>query len=263
MGQNFLVDASAAARIAGLVLEPFADKSVEPAQRRVLEIGAGTGQLTRALLDAGAAVTVIDIDPDMIRILRSQSDLGAARIERADALRFEYALFAGSEPWRVAGNLPYNIATPLIVHLIEMRDGPEMLVVMVQKDVADRFIAKPGTKAYGSLSIAVQYAMHVERAFALGPHVFFPQPKVHSTVVCLTRRAQPAVVVRDEKWFLQVVRGGFAYRRKTLANSLALAIGLERDTVAQALHTLELDTEIRGEQLGIADFARVADALES
>lgn len=257
------MDASAAARIAGLVLEPSARGADLPQGLRVLEIGAGTGQLTQALLEAGVAVTVIDIDDDMIRILRSRPELGAAHIEHADALSFEYARFAASQPWRVVGNLPYNIATPLIVNLIELRDGPEMLVVMVQKDVADRFIAKPGTKAYGSLSVAVQYAMHVERAFTLGPQVFFPRPKVHSTVIRLTRRAQPAVVVRNEKWFLQVVRGGFAYRRKTLANSLALALGLRRNSVAQALQTLQLDTEIRGEQLGIADFARVADALEA
>lgn len=262
MGQNFLVDAGAAARIARLVLEIPADgPAALPPGMRVLEIGAGTGQLTHALIEAGAAVTVIDVDADMVRILQSRSELDPARIEHADALRFDYARFAGSEPWRVAGNLPYNIATPLIMNLIAMSGGPEILVVMVQKDVADRFVAKPATPAYGSLSVAVQYAMHVERAFSLGPHVFFPRPKVQSTVVRLTRRERPAAAVRNEQWFLQVVRGAFAYRRKTLANSLALALGLQRDSVARALQTLQLDTEIRGEQLGLADFARVADAL--
>ncbi|MDP9110251.1 MAG: 16S rRNA (adenine(1518)-N(6)/adenine(1519)-N(6))-dimethyltransferase RsmA, partial [Candidatus Eremiobacteraeota bacterium] len=204
LGQNFLVDSGAAAHIARLALEPIAGSPANtPRGLRVLEIGAGTGQLTHALLEAGAAVTVIDIDPDMIHILRSRPELGAARIEHADALSFQYAEFAGGQPWRVTGNLPYNIATPLILTLIEMRGGPEMLVVMVQKDVAERFIAKPSTPAYGSLSVAVQYAMHVERAFTLGPHVFFPRPKVQSTVVRFTRRERPAADVHDEKWFLQ------------------------------------------------------------
>jgi 16S rRNA (adenine1518-N6/adenine1519-N6)-dimethyltransferase len=163
----------------------------------------------------------------------------------------------------MTGNLPYNIATPLIMQLIEMRNGPELLVVMVQKEVADRFSARPATRAYGSLSVAVQYAMHVEKSFTLKPGAFYPRPKIDSTVVRLTRRASPAVAVADEHHFLQVVRAAFAYRRKTLANSLSLALGVQRKVVAQALEHIDLDTEIRGEQLAIADFARLSDRLSA
>jgi 16S rRNA (adenine1518-N6/adenine1519-N6)-dimethyltransferase len=180
---------------------------------------------------------------------------------QADALTFEYAEFAGGKRWRVTGNLPYNIATPLIMQFIEMQGGPEQLVVMVQKEVADRFAARPGTPQYGSLSVAVQYAMHVEKVLTLKPGAFYPRPKIESTVVRLTRRDMPAVSVRDERRFLQVVRAAFAYRRKTLANSISLAIGVPRAAVAEALAQIGLNMEIRGEQLSLADFARLADRL--
>jgi 16S rRNA (adenine1518-N6/adenine1519-N6)-dimethyltransferase len=255
LGQNFLMDAGAAARIARLAAEGITPSA------RILEIGPGTGQLTKALLDIHPDVTAIDIDPDMVRILRSQSQLERANIVEADALAFDYETFAHGGPWRMTGNLPYNIATPLIMRLIEMANGPQTLVVMIQKEVAGRIAAQPGTRAYGSLSVAVQYAMRVERAFTLGPGAFYPRPKIDSTVIRLTRLERRAVEVADEHWFLQVVRAAFAYRRKTLANSLSLALGTPRALVAGALHQLEIDTEIRGEQLSLADFARLADRL--
>lgn len=256
-GQNFLVDAGSAARIARLVME--GSPGGEPF--RVLEIGPGTGALTQALLEAHGEVTALDVDPDMVRILRSRHELARAQIIQDDALTFDYGCFADAKPWRVTGNLPYNLATPLIMQFVEMRNGPQMLVVMVQKEVADRFAARPGTPAYGSLSIAVQYAMEVEKAFTLKPGAFYPRPKIDSTVVRLTRRRVRAAVVRDEERFLQVVRAAFAYRRKTLANSIRLSMGVPRAAVAQVLQQIGLDTEIRGEQLSLADFARLADHL--
>ena len=247
------MDAGVAARIAEL--------TARDTPARVLEIGPGTGQLTQALLALHADVTAIDVDADMVRILQSRPELKDAQIVHANALTFDYARFANGKAWRMTGNLPYNVATPLIMQFVEMRNGPQLLVVMVQKEVADRFLARPGTAAYGSLSVAVQYAMHVEKAFTLRPGAFYPRPKIDSTVVLLARRASPAVGVTDEHRFLQVVRAAFAYRRKTLANSLSLALGVERRSVAQALEHIGLDTEIRGEQLDIADFARLSDRL--
>lgn len=260
LGQNFLMDAGAAARIARLVCE---DPSPLGEGFRVLEIGPGTGQLTQALIEIHADVTAIDIDPDMVRILRSRPELARAHVVEADALTFDYESFASGAPWRMTGNLPYNVATPLVMRLVEMRNGPQTLVVMVQKEVAERFGARPGTRAYGSLSVAVQYAMQVERAFTLGPGAFYPRPKIDSTVVRLRRRDVPAAQPADEHWFLQVVRAAFAYRRKTLANSLSLALGVQRAAVAQALNDIGLDMEIRGEQLSIADFARLSDRLRA
>lgn len=254
-GQNFLMDGAAAHRIARLSLNGA------PANMRIVEIGAGTGALTLALLEEGAGVTAIEIDPELVALLQDRPELHGAHIVQQDALAFDFDGYAASGEWRVAGNLPYNIATPLIVGLCEMERRPETITVMIQKDVADRLAARPGTPAYGSLSIAVQYSMTVEKAFTLGPRAFFPPPKVDSTVIQLTRRPEPAVNPKDVELFRKVVRAAFAYRRKTLANSLMLALGLERERIENALAQAGLPAQVRGEQLSMADFARLADTL--
>lgn len=253
-GQNFLVNPATARRIARLALEGA------PADPNVVEIGAGTGTLTQALLGEGARVTALEIDPQLVAILRERQDLSAARIVETDALTFDYAPLATPQ-WRVTGNLPYNIATPLLLRFIEMPNGPQSLTVMVQRDVAERFAARAGTAAYGSLTIAAQYAMAVERCFTLPPGAFFPAPKVHSSVIRLERRERPAVSVLDQQCFWKVVRGAFAYRRKTLVNSLAIALALDRTAILRAIVACNLPTEIRGERLDLGDFARLADAL--
>jgi 16S rRNA (adenine1518-N6/adenine1519-N6)-dimethyltransferase len=254
-GQHFLMDSGAAHRIARLALE-----NASP-PKRVIEIGAGTGTLTLALLDESADVTALEIDADLVEILRSRDDLKGARLVPADALAFDYHAYAAGGAWRMAGNLPYNIATPLVMQLVEMDHGPDAVTVMVQRDVADRLVAVPGTPAYGSLSVAVQYAMHVRRAFTLGPRCFYPPPKVDSTVVQMIRRERPAVQPRDPELFRKVVRAAFAYRRKTLANSLALALNADRETVSNAISLARIPLETRGERLDLSDFARLADAL--
>lgn len=247
------MDGGAARHIASLC-------SLAPGDRAI-EVGAGTGTLTRALADTNARLTGLEIDPDLVEILHERSDLSGVTIELADALTYDYAAATGGEPWVASGNLPYNIATPLVMNWIEGVNPPQRIVVMVQRDVAARFGARPGTAAYGSLSVAVQFATHPKRAFTLRPDAFYPRPKVESAVVVLERRAVPPVAVRDRAFFRQVVRGAFAYRRKTLANSLAFALGVERRDVAAALSRLGFDTEIRGEQLDLAAFAAIADAL--
>ncbi|HTU70007.1 MAG TPA: 16S rRNA (adenine(1518)-N(6)/adenine(1519)-N(6))-dimethyltransferase RsmA [Candidatus Baltobacteraceae bacterium] len=249
------MDAAAAGRIARLACEDAAPGTP------VVEIGAGTGTLTFALLEAGARVCALEIDPALVAILNDRGDLAAADIVRTDAMTYDYASFAQSGPWRAAGNLPYNIATPLLMQFVEMEGGPERIVAMIQKDVADRIDAKPSTPAYGSLSLAVQRAMRVERAFTLGPRAFYPAPKVDSTVVSLTRRNEPLVAPHDLELFRKVVRGAFAYRRKTLVNSLTLALGLDRNAIAQAIAASGLPAESRGEQLDLQAFCRLADLL--
>jgi len=227
----------------------------------VLEVGAGTGTLTAALLAAGAELTAFELDERLVEILHGREDLTAARIEHADALAFDYASYGGERPWSVAGNLPYNIATPLLLRLAGLERPPERIVAMIQKDVADRLLAKPGTAAYGSLTVALAVTMRAERAFNVAPGQFFPRPKVTSSVIVLHRLAAPLVDVRDRRRFEQVVRGAFAYRRKTLANSLALALDLPRERIATALLALDLDADIRGEALDLPTFAALTDAL--
>jgi 16S rRNA (adenine1518-N6/adenine1519-N6)-dimethyltransferase len=253
LGQNFLMDAGTSARIARLAVDAPGD--------RVLEVGAGTGSLTAALHAAGADLTAFDLDDNLVDVLRAREDLPGVRIEHGDAFAYDYASYAGSAPWRVAGNLPYNIATPLLIALAQMERPPERIVAMIQKDVADRLLAKPGTAAYGSLTVALAVTMRVERAFNVAPGQFFPRPKVVSSVVVLHRLPAPLVPPPDRRRFEQVVRGAFAYRRKTLANSLALALELPRERIAAALLALDLDADIRGEALDLQTFAALADAL--
>ncbi|MFY9664475.1 MAG: 16S rRNA (adenine(1518)-N(6)/adenine(1519)-N(6))-dimethyltransferase RsmA [Candidatus Cybelea sp.] len=253
--QNFLENMPAARKIARLSISDAAP------DRRMLEIGAGTGTLTLALIEEGANLTAIELDPDLVALLRSRDDLASACILHADALTFDYRAWASGTRWSVTGNLPYNVATPVVLRLVEMEQGPDSLTVMLQKDVADRLAASPGTPEYGSLSVAVQYAMLVQPQFTLSPGSFFPPPKVRSSVVRLVRRERPVVAPRDLALFWKVVRGAFAYRRKTLSNTLALALDLDRAKIARALERSNLSAELRGERLGLGDFARLADAL--
>lgn len=228
---------------------------------RVVEVGPGTGALTKALLDVGARVTAIEVDDDMVEILRGRADLAEANVVHADALGYDYASLDDGAAWCAAGNLPYNIATPLVTAWLESARPPQRIVVMVQRDVADRLIAKPSTPQFGSLSLYCQYFTSVKRAFVLGPGVFYPRPNVDSAVVVLDRHETPPVTVRDRKFFLQVVRAAFAYRRKTLANSLHIALAIERARTQAALAGLAIDSEIRAEQLDLGAFGTLADAL--
>ena len=255
LGQNFLMDAGTSARIARLTVDAPGD--------RVLEVGAGTGSLTAALLATGADLTAFDLDDSLVEILRSREDLAAVRIEHGDALEYDFDAYAGDTAWRAAGNLPYNIATPLLIRLVQMDRPPDRIVAMIQKDVADRLLAKPGTAAYGSLTIAISLNYRVERGMNVSPGQFFPRPKVVSSVVVLHHLDAPIVPVRDPKRFEQVVRGAFAYRRKTLANSLSIALELPRERIAGALAALELDADIRGEALDLRTFAALTDALDA
>ena len=247
------MDGGTATRIARLAVDAPGD--------RVLEIGAGTGALTAALLRLGAQVTAFDIDPDMVAVLASRPDLAGADVRAGDALTFDYARWAGDREWRAAGNLPYNVGTPLLVRLATLARPPERVVAMIQKDVADRLLARPGTAQYGSLTVAIALTMRVERALSVPPGAFSPRPGVVSSVVVLHRLDEPAAAVADRAWFEQVVRGAFAYRRKTLANSLALALDVPRERVAAAIDSVALDPDIRGEELDLRSFAALADTL--
>jgi 16S rRNA (adenine1518-N6/adenine1519-N6)-dimethyltransferase len=247
------MDGGAAARIARLAVARDGE--------RVVEIGAGTGALTGALLARGANVTAFDVDPRMVDILRGRPDLAAATVEQADALRFDFAAWAGTTPWVAAGNLPYNIATPLLLLLADLPQPPERIVVMIQRDVADRLMAAPSTPGYGSLTVAIALRLHVERAFAVSPAQFYPRPNVNSAVIVLRPHPVAPVAVADRAHFERVVRGAFAYRRKTVANALSLSLAVPRERITDALGTLHLSPEIRGEDLDLATFAALADAL--
>ncbi len=251
LGQHFLVDEASVSRIADLVI------TTNP----LVEVGPGTGVLTRALAPRVPKLQVIEIDPDMVAILCADPALTNVTITEHDALTYDYAALSQAGPWHATGNLPYNVGTPLLLQWIESPSPPERITVMVQKDVAERLAAQVNTPAYGSLSVAAQLIMTVRCAFVLGPQAFYPKPKVDSAVVVLERRAEPIVSGTLLTQTRAVVRAAFAYRRKTLANSLHLALGLERTLAQGALRSIGLDTEIRGEQLGLNAFVALAKAL--
>ena len=251
-GQNFLLDESLCVKIA--------DLARADAPEFIVEVGPGTGALTAALARDGVLVRALEIDRDLVALLRERTDLPSVEILEADALSYAWPE-SKFQRWHVAGNLPYNIATPLLVRLAQIPGGPQRIVAMIQKDVADRLLAEPGTPAYGSLTVAVSNAMRIERALTLGPGAFYPSPKVDSTVIVLDRRARPLVEPIDPTLFEKVVRGSFAYRRKTLANSLSRALSVERGEILIAMQTAGIDEDERGERLDIDSFARLADAL--
>jgi 16S rRNA (adenine1518-N6/adenine1519-N6)-dimethyltransferase len=227
---------------------------------RVLEVGAGTGALTIALAERGATVTAIEVDPALVKLLRDRRDLDSVEIVEADAMRFSFEDYAARGEWRMAANLPYNIGTPLVAEIVKLQRPPERMVVMLQKDVVDRLVARPSTPAYGSLSIVVGARMRVRRAFTIGRSHFYPRPNVDSSVVVLEPlEARPNIA--DFERFDSIVKAAFAYRRKTLANSLSHALQIPRERTVAALERLKLDPEIRAEQLDLTAFTELTREL--
>jgi 16S rRNA (adenine1518-N6/adenine1519-N6)-dimethyltransferase len=193
-------------------------------------------------------------------VLRDRRDLEGVEIIEADAMRFPFDDYAARGAWRLAANLPYNVGTPLVAEISKLRQPPERMVVMLQKDVVDRLVARPSTPAYGSLSLVVGARMHVRRAFTIGRSHFYPRPNVDSSVVLLEPLATRPNI-DDFARFDSIVKAAFAYRRKTLANSLSHALGIPRERTVAALKSLELDAEIRAEQLDLVAFTELTREL--
>ncbi len=250
------MDAGAAARIAKLAV---GDDATLP----LIEVGPGTGALTRALLGAGARPQLIEIDPDMVAILRGEAEFQGLSIYEADALTFDYSRIAADGAWLATGNLPYNIGTPLLMQWVESPQPPLRIVAMLQRDVADRIVAKPNSAQYGSLAISCQISMDVQRAFILGPQVFYPRPKVDSAVVVLQRRATPAIAPELIAPTRALARAAFAYRRKTFSNSVVLSNVCSREQIAEVLTKLGFDSRVRGEELSLQQFAAIAEGLRT
>lgn len=257
-GQNFLTDPRVAARIA-LSLPPRA---------YVVEIGAGTGALTAALLEQARLVTALEIDRDLAAVLAERfSDAGGRlRILAHDVIGFDLAadLRAQSPPRAICGNLPYYITTPIIERIFEARGDWECAVLMVQREYARRLTAQPGSPEYGSLTVFAAHFARVERLFDVGAAGFYPAPDVASSVVRLTPSGGHASDASD-LFFLWLVRAAFSHRRKTLVNSVLERTQGEgadlRKSIESALATVGLAGGVRGERLALADFRALADTL--
>ncbi len=255
LGQNFLirrnvVDAIVAA--ADLV-------EGEP----VLEIGPGIGTLTQGLAQTGAAVTAVELDGRLLPVL--ETTLAAypnVKIIHGDVLKLNIKDVMKGEPFKVVANLPYYITTPIIMGLLEEKLPIERLVIMIQREVAKRMTAEPGSKDYGALSVAVQYYTEPEIVIEVPPKAFMPAPEVTSAVVCCRLRKAPPVEVVSEKSFFRIVKAAFAQRRKTLSNTLKTT-GEGKEVVEKMLIMANIDGQRRGETLSLEEFAAISNAWEA
>ena len=252
LGQNFLIKR-------GIV-----DEIVHAAEitvgEPVLEVGPGIGTLTQGLAQSGADVTAIELDRRLLEVLDTTlASYDNVRIIHGDVLKLDVPTIMNHKPFKVVANLPYYITTPIIMSLLESKLPIERLVVMVQKEVALRMIAKPGTKDYGALSVAVQYYTEPDIVLDVPPKSFLPAPAVTSSVIRCVLRDKPPVDVIDEKLFFRVVKAGFAQRRKTFSNTMKTT-GLTRDRIEELLAKANIDGQRRGETFTLQDFADVANA---
>jgi len=247
-GQNFLHDPGVIRRIVQAV-------SPQPGQRLV-EIGPGQGAITLPLLGACGRLDVVELDRDLIEPLaRKAAGLGKLVIHQADALQFDFSALAGKEKLRVVGNLPYNISTPLLFHLLTQSDYIEDMHFMLQKEVVQRMAAQPGSGDYGRLSLMIQYHCKVVPLFGIGPGAFRPAPRVESTFVRLTPWPQAPVAVDDYSCLATVVRQAFGQRRKTLRNTLKGLLSEEQ------IRTSGSDPAARPETLTLQQYAALANRL--
>lgn len=257
LGQNFLVDAS--------VVQGIVAASEVAAGETVLEIGPGIGTLTQGLAEAGARVVAVEIDKKLPAVLaETLRGYENVTIVPGDILKLNIVETLGLSPgetFKVVANLPYYITTPIIMTLLEQRLPIERLVTMVQKEVAVRMTARPGSKEYGALSIAVQYFTEPCMVMDVPPRAFLPAPEVRSTVVACTVRDVPRVQPHDERFFFRLTRAAFGQRRKTLVNALTGA-GLTKEAIRAALAAAGVPENARGEQLSLEAFARLADAFQ-
>lgn len=247
-GQHFLRDAR--------VLERIVRAFRPHAQDVAVEIGPGPGALTRALHGQVAHLHAVELDRDLAARLRSEfSQDPRITIHQADALRFDYCALARGTALRIVGNLPYNISTPLLFHLLDQADCIRDMLFMLQKEVVDRLAARSGDKDYGRLSVMVQARCGVERLFDVAPGAFSPPPKVDSSVVRLRPDAAPALAIADPAQFARLVQTAFAQRRKTLRNNLKPLIG------AEEIAAVGIDPGRRPETLSLAEFASLSNIL--
>lgn len=252
LGQNFLIKR-------GIVDEIVKAADLQEGEP-VLEIGPGIGTLTQGLAQSGANVTAIELDTRLLEVLDTTlAQYSNVTIIHGDVLKLDVPSIMNNEPFKVVANLPYYITTPIIMSLLESRLPIERLVVMVQKEVALRMVAKPGTKDYGALSVAVQYYTMPDIVLDVPPKSFLPAPAVTSSVIRCVLRDKPPVDVVDEKLFFRVVKAGFAQRRKTFANTMKTT-GLSKDRIEELLAKANIDGQRRGETFTLKEFADVANA---
>ncbi len=260
LGQNFLIDKNV---LDSIVVGSGVDKS-----SAALEIGPGAGVLTRELAQQAQSVVAVEIDKSLIPLLsHTLSEFDNVSVINNDVLKVDLKALInekfGDTPVHVVANLPYYITTPIIMKFLEDRVPVKSLTVMVQKEVADRMAAPPGSKDYGALSAAVQFYTVPKIITKAEPHCFMPQPKVASVVIRLEVADKPTVEVQDKEKMFAIIKSAFGQRRKTLLNALSKSpyINIGKDSVQSALEEMGLDINIRGEKLSLEQFAKLSDLI--
>ena len=257
-GQNFIGDPALLERIATVC-------DWQPGDR-ALEIGPGAGTLTRAIAREAEEVLAIEIDRRLAPLLEETlADCANVHLVFTDALKADLdALMRDTLGWdgryKLIANLPYYITTPLIMHVLEDSKKVSELVIMVQKEVGERLCAAPGSKAYGAVTVMVQYAATVARAFDVGRHAFVPAPEVDSTILHLIPYEKRPIQAQSDAVLRRVVKAAFSQRRKTLRNSLS-SLGCDKALIRQALEAAGIEDSRRAETLSVAEFVALADAF--
>lgn len=256
LGQNFLTDQ--------FVIEDIMDGADISEEDLVIEIGPGIGVITYEAAQLAKKVIAVEIDKNLIPILHDTlGEFDNVEVVNADILKTDVNELIGDEKKvKIIGNLPYYITTPIIMKLLEDKVKAESITIMMQREVADRITSNPGSKAYGALSVAVQYYCETEKVCDVPRTCFVPNPNVDSEVLKLNILKEKPVEVLDEELFFKTVRASFNMRRKTLSNSLMGISGIDKETVKIALDEAGIDPVRRGETLSIEEFAKLANAIK-
>ncbi|PPC94459.1 MAG: 16S rRNA (adenine(1518)-N(6)/adenine(1519)-N(6))-dimethyltransferase [Methylotenera sp.] len=244
-GQNFLTDQS--------VINSLVEAISPKVDDLMVEIGPGLGALTKPLLKRLTLLHVVEVDRDIISWMQNEYSKNSIQIHNADALKFDFSSLG--QHLRVTGNLPYNISTPILFHLLDNISHITDMHFMLQKEVVERMVAEPSTAAYGRLSVMLQYRLQMEYLFTVPPEAFDPAPKVESAFVrCVPHTVLP-YVAKDEKLFAQVVLAAFGQRRKTLRNTLKNILN------DAGFEQLCIDSQLRAENLHVSDFVKITNYL--
>jgi len=257
LGQHFLVDPN--------ILNKVVRAAEVGKEDVVLEVGPGLGQMTVALARHAKKVIAIEIDTRLVAILKQKvENYPNVEVINSDILKVDFKRLFSEEgfPIKVVANLPYQISTPLLFRFIESREIFSILILLLQREVAERMVASPGRKEYGPLSIFIQAFSDVSIRFVIKPSAFFPAPKVESALVQMGWREKPMIETHDEEWFKRVVKACFSYRRKTLSNALKHSGLSVPDSVESRMEDIGIDPRRRPETLTIEEFGSLAEALK-
>ncbi|MDF2949581.1 MAG: dimethyladenosine transferase [Sedimentibacter sp.] len=258
LGQNFLID--------GNIINKIADTAELDEKSGVLEIGPGFGTLTQVLCGKAKKVVAIEIDKSLERVHKETLNYDNLKIIYDDFMKIDVNKLIEEEfkglDVKIVANLPYYITTPIIMKILEEKYKISKIVVMVQKEVAQRLNSVPGSKDYGAITLAVQYRADTEIAMLVPNTVFMPRPKVDSAVIEFNILKAPRITVEDEELLFSVIKASFGQRRKTLLNGLCNNLKLPKEIVKEALENVDIDPGIRGETLGLDQFGRIADELK-